>query len=67
MRRALFENRPALYFCNYKENKKYTYVGYLIFIDDSIVIMEQYFQYYNHNWQLYIKKIKLYLWYEIKK
>ena len=30
MSRVLFENRPALYFCNYKENKKnwYTYVGY---------------------------------------
>ena len=29
----LFENRPALYFCNYKENKKYiyTYVGYIIY------------------------------------
>ena len=24
---GLFENRPALYFCNYKD-KKYTYVGY---------------------------------------
>ena len=29
-KRVLFENRPALYFCNYKENKKnwYTYVRY---------------------------------------
>ena len=31
---VLFENRPALYFCNYKENKKNniaTYIGYLIY------------------------------------
>ena len=30
---VLFENRPALYFCNYKENEKkqYPYVGYLIY------------------------------------
>ena len=27
LKRVLFENRPALYFCNYKD-KKYTYVGY---------------------------------------
>ena len=29
-----------------------------LFIDDSIDIMEQYFQYYNHsNWQLLIKNL----------
>ena len=48
--RVLFENRPALYFCNYKE-KNYTRILDTLFIDDFIDIMEQYFRYYNHNWQ----------------
>ena len=40
----------------------------ILFIDDSIDIMEQYFHYYNHNnWQLYIKKFKQYLRYGFKK
>ena len=43
--RVLFESRPALHFCNYKENKKnYTYVGYL-FIGYFKDIMDQYFYY----------------------
>ena len=54
---VLFENRPALYFCNYKENKKNTRMLDTLFIDDSLDIMEQYFHYYNHNWQLNIKNL----------
>ena len=63
---VLFENRPALYFCNYKENYKnwYTYVGYHkliilyslwsnIFIIRIIIII------------IGNKKIKQYLWYGI--
>ena len=33
---VLFENRPALYFCNYKENKKNTRMLDTLFIDYSI-------------------------------
>ena len=41
---VLFENRPALYFCNYKENNKNnTRIFDTLFIDDFIDIMEQYF------------------------
>ena len=43
--------------CNYKENKKNTRMLDTLFIDDSIDIMEQYFHYYNHNWQLYINNL----------
>ena len=44
--RALFENRPALYFCKYKENKvNNTRILDNIFIDDFTDIMEQYFHY----------------------
>ena len=40
--RVLFENRPALYFCNYKENKENdTRMLDTLFIDDFID-MEQY-------------------------
>ena len=48
----LFENRPALYFCNYKENKKNN-IRMLdtLFIEDFIDSMEEYFHFYNHNWQ----------------
>ena len=42
---VLFENRPALYISNYKENKKNTRMLDTLFIDDSIYIMEQYFHY----------------------
>ena len=45
----MFENRPALYFCNYKEND--TRMLSTLFIDDFVDIMEQYSHYYNHNWQ----------------
>ena len=48
---VLFENRPALYFCNYyKEKKKLNNTRMLdtLFSDDFTGIMEQYFQYYNH-------------------
>ena len=40
----LYENRPALYFCNYKENKK-SNIRMLdtLFIGDFIVSMEEYF------------------------
>ena len=41
---VLFENRPALYFCNYKE-KNYTRMLDTLIIDDFIEIMEQYFHY----------------------
>ena len=44
---VLFENRPALYFCNYKENEKKNNTRMLdtLFIDDFIDIMEQYFHF----------------------
>ena len=42
--RVLFENRPALYFSNYKEKKNNTRMLDTIFIDDFIDIMEQYVQ-----------------------
>ena len=39
----LFENRPALYFCNnYKENYKLIHVCWIPQINDFITIMEQY-------------------------
>ena len=45
-RGVLFENRPALYFCNYKENnKKLIHVCWIPQIDDFIYIMEQYIHY----------------------
>ena len=42
----LFENRPALYFCNYKENKENN-IRMLdtLFIGDFIDSMEQYFSF----------------------
>ena len=41
---VLFENRPALYFCNYKENDKNNpRILDTLFIDDFVDIMEQYF------------------------
>ena len=45
--RALFENRPALYFCKYKKKKKKKNTRILdtLFIDDFTDIMEQYFHY----------------------
>ena len=51
-KRLLFENRPALCFCNNKENKKNN-IRMLdtLFIEDFIDSMEQYFHFYNHNWQ----------------
>ena len=44
--RLLFENRPALYFCNSKENKKNN-IRMLdtLFIEDFIDIMEEYFHF----------------------
>ena len=44
--RLLFENRPALYFCNYKENKKNN-IRMLdtLFIEDFIDSMEEYFHF----------------------
>ena len=39
---VLYENRPAHYFCNYKENKRnYTYVGYLFigYFKDIIIFI----------------------------
>ena len=43
---VLFENRPALYFCNYRENKKNN-IRMLdtLFIEDFIVSIEQYFHF----------------------
>ena len=40
----LFEKRPALYFCNYKENKK-NKIRMLdtLFIEDFLDSMEEYF------------------------
>ena len=51
--RVLFEKRPALYFCNYEENKKNnTRMLDTLFIEDFIDSMEEYFHFYNHNnWQ----------------
>ena len=42
----LFENRPALYFCNYKENKK-NKIRMLdtLFIEDFLDSMEEYFHF----------------------
>ena len=42
----LFENRPALYFCNYKKNKKNN-IRMLdtLFIEDFIDSMEEYFHF----------------------
>ena len=48
--RVLFENRPALYFCNYKE-KNNTRILDTSFIYDFIDIVKPYFHYWNHNWQ----------------
>ena len=51
--RLLFENRPALYFCNYKENKKNN-IRMLdtLFIEDFIDSMEEYLHFWNrNNWQ----------------
>ena len=42
---VLFENKPALYFCNYKNEKNYTRMLDTLFIDDFIDILEQYFLY----------------------
>ena len=42
----LFENRPALYFYNYKENKKNNIrMLNTLFIEDFIGIMEEYFHF----------------------
>ena len=43
---VLFENRPAVYFCNYKENKKNN-IRMLdtLFIGDFMDSMEQYFHF----------------------
>ena len=42
--RLLFENRPAVYFCNYKENKKNnTRMLDTLFIEGFIGSMEEYF------------------------
>ena len=44
--RVLIENRQALYFCNYKENKKmYMRMLDTLFIVYFIDIMKQYFHY----------------------
>ena len=45
-KRLLFENRPALYFCNYKENKMNN-IRMLdtLFIEDFIDSMEEYFHF----------------------
>ena len=42
----LFENRPALYFCNYKENKQND-IRMLdtLFIEDFIDSLEEYFHF----------------------
>ena len=37
--RVLFENRPALYFCKYKEKKNNTRILDTLFIDDFSDIM----------------------------
>ena len=43
---VLFENRPALYFCNYKDKKNTRMLDTItIYIDGFIDIMEQYFHY----------------------
>ena len=42
----LFENRPALDFCNYKENKKNnTRMLDTLFIEDFMDSMEEYFHF----------------------
>ena len=42
----LFENRPALYFCNWKENKKNnTRMLDTLFIGDFMDSMEEYFHF----------------------
>ena len=44
--RLLFENRPALYFCNYKENKKNNMrMLDTLFIEGFIDSMEEYFHF----------------------
>ena len=40
---VLFENRPALYFCNYTEKKNNTRMLDTLFIDGFIDIMEHIF------------------------
>ena len=71
-KRVLLENRPALYYCNYKENKKNN-IRMLdtLFTEDFIDSMEQWFHFYNHNWQwnsvAQTKDLKQYLWYGIIK
>ena len=44
--RLLFENRSAVYFCNYKENKK-NYIRMLdtLFIEDFMDSLEEYFHF----------------------
>ena len=42
-RRVLFENRPSLYLCNYKENYKLIHVCWIPQNNDFMYIMEQYF------------------------
>ena len=41
----LFENRPALYFFNYKEKKNNIRMLDTLFIEDFIDVMEEYFQF----------------------
>ena len=44
--RLLFEKRPAVYFCNYKENKKNNRrMLDTLFIEDFIDSMEEYFHF----------------------
>ena len=44
--RLLFENRPTLYFCNYKENKKNNICMLdTLFVGDFIDSMEEYFHF----------------------
>ena len=45
LKRVLFENRPALYFCNYKKNYKLIHVCWIPQKNDFMYIMEQYFHY----------------------
>ena len=44
-RRLLFENRPALYFCNHKEKKNNIRMLDTLFIEDFIDVMEEYFHF----------------------
>ena len=65
--RVLFEKRPALYFCNYKENYKLIHVFWIPQNDDFIYSMEQYI--FNTRIIIIIignKNNKQYLWYGIK-